>query len=811
MSDHFDWHTDDEDWPDEPIIESELKTVISRRPFWITLLIIVILLIGAGLLVYRSVHNQIEATQREIESELRLTHNLVQQANLEQDAELFRSILSGRDPNWTELQLEQVANGRLFDRQSLGLQAQANIRENQIEISPDLQAAELIFEQSYALQNGKGITEIVQLQQTAVYRRGSQQWLYAPPTEEYWGGWQTWDGRHLAIAYRQRDQDIVEQLAFDFEALLAEVCQLPDMACPADLHLHLRLDSKPESLLVTADTSALLEHSLRLNLPTPSLVGLPTNEAGYQALLQGYSRHLAAAIIVHQVNYTCCQQALLHTAWLDWQLSQLGLVPWLLAAADYDQLFYNNVRVEDFAFAWNDAVDLSRWQRSYILVQFLATESDWSPVAIQRSLQDFESYSTWLVQIMGESFEEKLFDFLISQTTSAQVTEAPLPLPEENLLYVCSGQILQRYDLYNGDFSVLSTSTDSMADYMIVWPLEDGYLVDERYFSDAGTMRSVLAAVDENGRRAFFNSATDYTFNEAVSFVGISPDGRYILLVSFAENNQDSSLTLLDSADCPNNVCRMIPLTGWPIWSPTGHRMLWLDQTELASSAFYAPLMLANNQGQNSTHIAEDAAVPFWLDEQTIGYVRLDGTEQALIIRQLGNPLETVIARTSELRFLLPDGESDQMLRIRYIQTSPADPNLILIMAVGNGQPANPPTYYFLLERKTEGPDISLVHQASFNSFARFSPNGRLLIFTGNNPASSSFSAVTIDILNLDTKQERHLITTDGWFNQDWSADGYWLVRLYDQYLLLMAPAYNYEQIIPGNFKGCGNAIWVNK
>jgi hypothetical protein len=732
---------------------------------------------------------------------------------LEQDVELFRSLLSGRDAGWAELQLEQIANGRLFDRNGLGLKAETDISNLQTEISPDLQAAELKFDQSYALQNARGITQTVQLQQTAVYRRGNHQWLYAPPTEEYWGGWQTWNGRHLAIAYRQRDEDIVEQLAFDFEALIAEVCQLPDMACSPDLNLHLRLDSNPESLLITADTSTLLGYTLRLNLPAPSLVGIPTDEASYQALWRGYSRHLAIALIVHQANYTCCRQALLHRAWLDWQLYQLGLYPWPLTTADYDQLFYNNVQVEDYFFAWDDPIDSARWQRSYMLVQFLATESDRSPVAIQRSLPDAGSYNTLLTQIMGDSYTERLFDFLVSQTTSAQSAEVSPPLPEEDILYVCQGRQLQRYDLHNGELLPITNSLfdlDSMSDYMILFPFADGFLLDERYFSNVGNVRLVLSLVDENGRRPLFDSETNETLSGSISFSGISPDNRYVLLVSYADDVQDISLALLDLADCPDNDCRMIPLTSWPIWSPSGQKMLQLDQRALTNSSVYGPLLLANGQGQNPNKIAENVAAPFWLDEETVGYFRLDGAEQVLVTRQLGNPVEEVVARTTDLQTLLPDLTLTHTLFMRYVYTSPANPDLMLLMAMSNNQSGNLANHYFLVERKPEGADIFLIREVAFNSYARFSPNGRLLLFVSNNPISSSSNAA-LDIVNLETGQEQHLVTRDGGLGSDWSADGNWLVQLYEQYLLLMAPAYNYEQIIPGDFASCGNVIWVNK
>jgi dipeptidyl aminopeptidase/acylaminoacyl peptidase len=172
--------------------------------------------------------------------------------------------------------------------------------------------------------------------------------------------------------------------------------------------------------------------------------------------------------------------------------------------------------------------------------------------------------------------------------------------------------------------------------------------------------------------------------------------------------------------------------------------------------------------------------------------------------------VEEVVARTTDLQTLLPDLTLTHTLFMRYVYTSPANPDLMLLMAMSNNQSGNLANHYFLVERKPEGADIFLIREVAFNSYARFSPNGRLLLFVSNNPISSSSNAA-LDIVNLETGQEQHLVTRDGGLGSDWSADGNWLVQLYEQYLLLMAPAYNYEQIIPGDFASCGNVIWVNK
>ena len=811
MPEQFDWRTDDEVWVDEPVSEPEPVTAVSRRAPWLAVVVILAFLSVAAFVVYRQLNQRIEATHKAIEAEILLTHALVQRANWQQDDELLRSILSGRELDWTDLQLDLVKEGHLFDRAGLGLQAQTAVANHQVTVAPDLQAAELLFEQEHAFQNGDGVTETVNLQHTAVFRLG-QKWLYAPPTEEFWGSWQTRDGRYLSIAYRQRDEEIVSQLAFDFEALIAEVCRLPDMACPDDLHLHLRLDSEAESLLITADTQTLLEHSLRLNLPTPSLAGLPMDEAGYQALLQGYERHLAAAIIVEQAKYACCDQDLMHRALLDWQLYQLGLGHWPLSTSDYDELFYNNIRTSSFSRGWYAPVGPPQWQYSYMLVQFVATEAkELSPMAIQRTLLDDLTYTAWLNQMIGGSFEEKLFDFLMAQTTVVQTIQAP-SLPEQDLLYVCQGKYIHQYDLHKERSSLLPI-TDLSSSYVNLRPYESGYVLEERYPNPAGTGRadhSVVTLVDGNGRRLLFDSATDDALLESTFLSRVAPDNRHFLLASFNSNSEEFALVLLDSADCPDGVCRRYSIPSWPLWSPSGQMMLWQEQTAVPGSSDSAPLILANALGQNPVRIAEDvAAVFFWQDDETVGYVRQDGAEQALVVRQLGSPLDLVIAREADFRPWLPELQPNQSLHIGHVQPDPANPNRLLVM-VAIGEQWGRRRAYFLLERQSERHEIMLLKQMSEPASTQFSPDGRFLIFISNNPTASDFYAV-VDILDLDTGQESRLIAKDAWLGLDWSAHGNWLVQLYDEYLLFLAPAYDYEQVIPGKFSDCGNVIWLNK
>lgn len=252
-----------------------------------------------------------------------------------------------------------MGEGRLYEREMLGLHwlplADVNSRlpDIELDIDPELNAAELRFAQEYAIDVGNGVTETVILRQTAVYRRGAQRWLLSPPDADFWGDTITDRGSILTLAYPERDKPIAEKLAFDLDAKLNEMCRtLPDLNCPDDLRLHLRLNNDLTSLGWMAEPLSTLSAGFPMDLPTPTLVGLPVDEAGYQALYRGYAAKLATAVISQLVGYDCCQHAIFFQALTNYQLSRLGLRPWPVTVDDYARVVSERVSGYELNQVW---------------------------------------------------------------------------------------------------------------------------------------------------------------------------------------------------------------------------------------------------------------------------------------------------------------------------------------------------------------------------------------------------------------------------------------------------------------------------
>ncbi len=387
----FEWRTDeDQGWAEEgkPTPTAVSQPFLRRR--WRFLLGVLVGITAVWLAVQWQINQRVATATAEIENELLATHNFVLQTAVSRDEDLFRANLSGRDPGWGEVQKTLLSEGLLLDRPMLGWQHQPVeerlIREEvAFTLAPDLRAAELLYPQAYVITRPDGVTETVTLQQTAVYREGDTRWLFSPPLEDFWGEWVTQDEGALLLAYPERDEAVAARLAVDLAALLDQMCaELADLRCGSDLRVQLRLDTDPESLIAINDIENVLESGLRLELPAPTLVGLPTDEASYDVLFRAYGVALATAVLAHQTEYDCCRHELFFRALRDYQLAQLGLQAWPLEAAMYGQILsggFDGDTLRHWTRRWEEAPPQFLqvwvveepdpiWQQVYMLIEF---------------------------------------------------------------------------------------------------------------------------------------------------------------------------------------------------------------------------------------------------------------------------------------------------------------------------------------------------------------------------------------------------------------------------------------------------------
>ena len=131
-------------------------------------------------------------------------------------------------------------------------------------------------------------------------------WLLADVADEddFWGPWQRMEGDRLTLVFPERDAELGTRLSSELDLMLIAVCKAAVVACPDEFQLVVRLNRSQRSLMslhegVYAMRILSFYGPDALDLPAPTIVGRPVDEAGYNALFQRYSSWLAAVMLTN--------------------------------------------------------------------------------------------------------------------------------------------------------------------------------------------------------------------------------------------------------------------------------------------------------------------------------------------------------------------------------------------------------------------------------------------------------------------------------------------------------------------------------
>ena len=862
MSTNFDWQTE-EDGAWEESERVVVEPPVRRPPPWRFVLLILVALTAAGVVVYRQATQRIEAATEEVRADVLSSHRLVLLAALQKDVELASSLLSGRDPRWTEAQRQLVAQGLLVDRGVFGLRmppdpaAADDSQENgapatvAVTVASDFRSAELLFEQDYLIETGRPATQTVTLQQTAVYRQGSQRWLLAPPAIEFWGDRNSIRGDILTVSFPARDASVVERLAADLDAVLADVCRvLRDLNCPADLRVHLRLETSPATLVAIADPTTLLTGSLRLEMPSPTLIGIPLDEAGYVALYRGYATQLASAVITNLVGWACCDHAPVYQALLDYQLSQLDLRLWPVAAADHLRILDGEVSLNNLLGPWSDSAftpldEENNW-RVYTAVDFLLQHFPAvAPATLQRAMAPRQGLSRWLFSaypgfgagsFLLDELDREWWLYAYTQTLASQ-EPLPVPLPQQDIQLLCMAEVpnlqmsLYRYhaatEAWVGEiaypgFVFMNPLPDDDGLILQSVGLEGDELQTQLWRHGAGVPLSEGNQIIPEGSSAFSMGQTD-------------PTGQRLLGYTFQPETGFTEALLIRFRECEGGICPTQLLPGPLVWSPSGDQAIAVE----SASFFSTPLVTAGRVSlfgmsapvQSWTLLRQSSSgaltegdfvevgqgyAPFWLDDMTYGFVEVtSGTRQALMVASVNDDDPRPLLDSADLSAALTDGVQPASLQILYAIASPLDPNLLFVVALDSRQNEG---YLFLFDRAAGHVELRLRLGPTSTHMLAFSPDGRWLSVTGTSRdiMAGGMPTAVLYLHSIAGDETRTFITdspaftpTESFF--DWSADGQWLALIMDSGLLnLIAPDHDYQHLLRHDFGRCAALAWLN-
>jgi len=812
----FDWRTEEKGRDSAPLV------IYRDRPRdlrWLRRWTAVLIFGVAVFFIYTRLTQWVEATVTELETSPLASLNVMQRAVAETDEGLFNLVLSRRYGDWFADQQILFTQNLVFDRRPLGLYLDSAVpRLTNVDLSPELNRATVTYDLTYISETGTGITQTIDLQQTAVFENHDQRWLLSKGGADFWGGWEHLDGKWLTLTFPQRDADLAARLAADLDQQLADLCQtLVGINCPSDFHIRVWLRKEPVTLAQMAVWETTLASGREINLPSPTLVGVSVDEAGYQALYRGYAAPVVTAVIADLTEWQCCQRILFYEALLDKELNQLGLRPWPLTTADYDTILSRYFRLPEIHKLWQassttNLTEADHW-RVYTFVDFLSHASPNMPLAeMQRQLFQAPGYLDWSRQFTNRAYESdtvlkrEWVRFVYEQTSLAHIP-SPIPLPEQNIHLYClseSHHELYQYDWGDNDW-LPQRSLDKALDGLISpLPGKDGLIL---YEHTPAIVDQTWTIIRPNEAAVVLPVELDSVFstanNNPVSF------GDKLLTGHHDLKQNRFQFTLLDLDSCDSTHCDSIPLPGLPVWSPDGvHTIVSL----MHDNKGFFQLALGDSEGQFIRPIGSGSN-PFWIDNETLGYLRTDQDNAEVVVTTINDdePLFR-LAADELLQALAEEAQATDTLAIRQIMSQPTNPQLLV---VDTAVPAQHTQYIFTVDRLSHKIDmiLQLDDRYGFIDF-RFSPDGRwftLTTYDRLDPVDATWSVYLHDMEQHQTTLLAFNPISYPTHSYDWSDDGQWFLKVEDGFITLLAPAYDYYKMLFFDAELCNSAVWVHE
>lgn len=815
----FDWQTDERvDWDEPPVTAPEPDQEPSgpgRRWRWL-LLALLILVAGAALGSYWALTQRVEEATENAESDLLASYTVIEDAASEGDAELLTTFLSGRDDEWAVTLEQLVLAGHYQNREAFGLThlpADPATAVLSTTLKATFDSAEVVAEQVYSYSVGNGLTETVRLRQTAVYRLGSDRWLLAPPTADFWGETQTKDGFFLTLAYPARDQNIAERLALDLDTALAALCASTTFDCPRGFHLQVEFSTNPAALSPQFETVVFVNDSWLVRLPAPTLAGLPQDEAGYRAMVRGYSAQLVSPLMRQLSGLIIGSEGPFWDAWEAWQLGRLALRPYPLALADWQHLAEQTVTLRAGEPLWHSHEPATPFV--YALLDFLIQDLRVAPKTIGRSLAGSEVmlYEEWLHAMTGHSLTmdelETRWQVYVQSRQAQRPALAATAVPVHPLYLLCQDETEGALALYQHDFT--RSQTNKLADL----PATTGYL---RALPNHSGVAVTLVTEGEAGRVAdtflWANGARfDLAWPEAapVAFPSLSDPTRQHLLWTVTE--PDDGYWLLNIPTClAGEGCAPEHMEGYPAWSPNGVGTITaVGETRLHDEGLYGAPLLVVYESDKGPDLGEIAAgiSPFWFDNERLGYIVPGPDEMQIVETNVSNFVPGVIISSTYLLASLPEAPREGTLRLEFVRPSPQNPDVLLILGVSDAGPL-----LFAANRQTgviTAQPLSL--QSPSARGYRFSPDGRWLLITGiEDEGGPSWRLDLYDVaagrVQTFTAHASSPLALPIHWHTDWTDDGRWLAVVEDNLIRLMAPAQGHERSLAPAGLHCASAAW---
>ena len=409
-----------------------------------------------------------------------------------------------------------------------------------------------------------------------------------------------------------------------------------------------------------------------------------------------------------------------------------------------------------------------------------------------------------------------------------QATSAPIDLPSQHLAALCYSTSENSLDLvdYSPQDGLWSTSnTERDYRYLRPTPEDDGLILRAGY--PGQDLDRLQLTLERDGHEQQLLDVGRAELTASFAAFGGNATGDDLVLRFGQGSTGIADYAVVPLSSCTGTEsCMMRNIEGYPLWAPGGETTIISDVGQL---------LIGDSEVQSQSSLGPGFS-PFWLRSTVFGFVALanngESSNMQVVIQDLETGQQKIVIDSTELMAEIRP-EQGGRLRIRYVTVNPADPSLLLI----GGSPAGSEVAdYFVFGIRLLGsldsvvdlevakpemllhlPGIPEGDPATYTPTGSpaftFSSDGRWLMTVRF--VDRIFNTWELNLVELASGETKTITTNYPPYPAqypyfDWSADGQWLALMDEGYLRLIAPAHNYEQIVPYDFRNCTYSGWIN-
>ena len=560
---------------------------------------------------------------------------MIDRAAAQEDEELFISVLSGADEEWTSAQKRLFAAGQIYDRPAFGLEdgvGAAPVTPEQVSLDVELRSAVVTRPVQFTLYQPNGMAETITLELEQVYRLGNRdRWLLAPPTADYWGNNRTFNGAHMAARFPTRDSEWAGSLAERADAALQAICsRYPSLECAGQVLFTVEFSNRPEIFLSLNTAEPWQQTEETFYLPTLSLIGSPTKASDREAIEQTYLRLIVMAFVDKQLNYDCCIRGIFLQAAADHLLAQENITPTRLNPDSYRRLLngLTDIRLDSGRPIGGPDLQLQRrsWEYAYAVVEFLFTVDGAESFGGLQRILGGTTTTLWLnnlLELEGQdrgSLDRAWFQFLALRANANRVAA---PLPDAQLLCRSSSRsAFRRYQLLNGP-PFLALVDENEPDYPgQPIPLPDGTGVVNQPINVTGPEEAALQVYYFDGRSFELGRLEGPPIRQLFYTGRHSPDKSKLLIFNDLPIGFESPIySIYDLNSCAADYCQPYSVPGFGQWSPDSQRFAYMDRDDTGNIIVW----LADGLGQNGVPafkgVEGASGAPSWENDESLLFI----------------------------------------------------------------------------------------------------------------------------------------------------------------------------------------------